>query len=216
VSPQRLLGADVLAEQSEEESIYEELSEEESEDIVYQRATASSEDIRKVLTLQDELQRAIERERLEQVSGQETAPEVDYEGDRTSILTATENTNVMSTPTLVKVQPFGGNTGESLESFFRRFDWAARWAAYPQYPAGEEGVLLKEMDTVMMMQHNLTGRAFAESETFSTATFASVTAFKEALERAFPRSGMVVPKEDQRKVKALRYYETLSVIDPKT
>jgi hypothetical protein len=27
---------------------------------------------------------------------------------------------------------------------------------------------------------------------------------------------MVVPKEDQRKVKALRYYDTLSVIDPKT
>jgi hypothetical protein len=52
-------GADIFAEQSEEESVYEELSEEES-DIVPQRARASSEDIQKVLTLEDELQRAIE------------------------------------------------------------------------------------------------------------------------------------------------------------
>jgi hypothetical protein len=212
VSPQRPLGADIFAEQSEEESVYEELSEEESEDIVPQRAMASSEDIRKVVTLPDELQRAVEREKLEQVSGREAAPEVDYEGDSERIFTTTKNTNAMSTPTLVEVQPFRGNAGESLESFFRRFDWPVRWSAYPQYPAGEEGVLLKEMDTVMMMQHNLTGRAFANRR----RSFVSVTAFKGALEQAFPRSGMAVPKGDQRKVKALRYYETLSVIDPRT
>jgi len=43
-----------------------------------------------------------------------------------------------------------------------------------------------------------------------------VQAFKGALRQAFPQSETVVAsKEDQRKVKALRFYETLSIIDQK-
>ena len=45
----------------------------------------------------------------------------------------------MTTPTSLKIPPFGGTPGENLNGFFRRFDRAVRWAVYPQYPTGEEG-----------------------------------------------------------------------------
>jgi len=44
-----------------------------------------------------------------------------------------------------------------------------------------------------------------------------VQAFKDALRQAFPQSETVAAsKEDQRKVKALRFYQTLSISDPET
>jgi len=68
-----------------------------------------------------------------------------------------------------------------------------------------------------MIQDNLIGKALEELGAFPEAAYESVQAFKDALRQAFPQSEVVVAsKEDQRKVKALRFYETLSIIDPVT
>jgi len=73
------------------------------------------------------------------------------------------------------------------------------------------------MDMALMIQDNLIGKALEESDTLPEAAYEFVPAFKDALRQAFPQSETVVAsKEDQRKVKALRFYETLSIIDPET
>jgi hypothetical protein len=123
----------------------------------------------------------------------------------------------MTPPTPLRIPPFGGAPGENLRNFFRRFDQAVRWVVYPPYPPGEEGKKQKEMDMAWMIQNNLVGKAREESDAFPEAAYKSVEAFKDALIQAFPQSETVVAsKEEQRKFKALRYYETLSIIDPET
>jgi hypothetical protein len=52
----------------------------------------------------------------------------------------------MLSPTWVKVQPFGGTTGENLDSFLRRFDRAVRCAVFPEYADTHEGRELKDSD----------------------------------------------------------------------
>jgi len=69
----------------------------------------------------------------------------------------------------------------------------------------------------LMIQDNLIGKALEESDAFPEAAYESVQAFKDALRQAFPQSETVVAsKEDQRNVKALRFYEALFIIDPET
>ena len=117
-----------------------------------------------------------------------------------------EEVTTMTSPTSLRIPPFGGTPGENLSSFFRRFDRAVRWVVYPRYPAGEEGRRQKEMDMALMIQDNLIGKALEESDAFPEAAYESLQAFKEALRQAFPQSETVAAsKEDQRKVKAVFY-----------
>jgi hypothetical protein len=68
-----------------------------------------------------------------------------------------------------------------------------------------------------MIQNSLVGKVPEESDAFPEAAYESVKAFKDALRQAFPQSETVVTsKEEQRKVKALSFYETLYIIDPET
>jgi hypothetical protein len=73
------------------------------------------------------------------------------------------------------------------------------------------------MDIVWIIQDNLVGKALKVSDTFPDAAHESIQAFKDALRQAFPQSGTVVASlKNQRKVKALRFYDTLSMTDPET
>jgi hypothetical protein len=73
------------------------------------------------------------------------------------------------------------------------------------------------MDMAWMIQNSLVGKVPEESDAFPEAAYESVEAFKDALRQAFPQSETVVTsKEEQRKVKALSFYETLYIIDPET
>jgi hypothetical protein len=196
-------------------------SEEDSDEEVLERWVAYPQDIQRVLNLQEELERARERERDEQISERGVIPFTDNHGSE-DISSITHHMNAegaatMTTPTPLRIPPFGGAPGENLRNFFRRFDQAVRWVVYPPYPPGEEGKKQKEMDMAGMIQNSLVGKALEESDTFLEAAYESVEAFKEAPRQAFPQSETVVAsKEDQRKVKALRFYETQSIIDPET
>ena len=48
-----------------------------------------------------------------------------------------EEATVMTTPTSLRIPPFGGTPGENLNGSFRRFDRAVRWVVYPRYPTCE-------------------------------------------------------------------------------
>jgi hypothetical protein len=88
---------------------------------------------------------------------------------------------------------------------------------YPPYPPGEEGKKQKEVDMAGMLLNSLVGKALKEVDAFPEVAYESVEGFKDALRQAFPQSDTVVAsKEEQRKVKAMRFYETLSIIDPET
>jgi len=123
---------------------------------------------------------------------------------------------VTISPTSVKIPPFGGTLGETLDSFLRRFDRAARWAVDPLHPNNAKVARQKELEMPLMLQDNLIGKAPEESEAFRETAYVSAQAFKKALKKAFPRSETAVSKADQRRAKALRYYETLSIGDPET
>jgi hypothetical protein len=73
------------------------------------------------------------------------------------------------------------------------------------------------MGMVLMIPDNLVGKALEVSDAFAEAAYDSVQAFKDALRQAFPQLETVVASmEDLRKVKELRFYQTLSIIDPET
>ena len=196
-------------------------SEECSDEEIPERWIAYPQDVQRVLNQQEELERVKEQAKKEQLSEQEidlsTDSDSSDDASSTTYRTDGEEATAMTTPTSLRIPPFGGTPGENLNSFLRRFDRAVRWAVFPRYPAGEEGEMQKEMDMGLMIQDNLIGKALEESDAFPEAAYESVQAFKDALRQAFPQSEAVVTsKEDQRKVKALRFYETLSIIGPET
>ena len=194
---------------------------EDSDEETLERWVAHPGDIQRILNLEKELERVKERARTEQESEREVTPSTDNDGSDDSLPNTChmdgEEVTTMTSPTSLRIPPFGGTPGENLSSFFKMFHRAVRWVVYPRYPAGEEGRRQKEMDMALVIQDNFIGKALEESDAFPEAAYESVQAFKEALRQAFPQSETVAAsKEDQRKVKALRFYETLSIIDPET
>ena len=105
---------------------YEEGSDEETPE----RWVAHPGDIQRILSLQEELERAKERARKEQASERVVTPSTDNDGSDNSLSDIYhmdgEEVTTMTTPTLLKIPPFGGTPGENLSSFFRRFDRAVR------------------------------------------------------------------------------------------
>jgi len=89
------------------------------------------------------LERAKVRARKEQASEREVTPSTDNDGSDNSLsdIYHMDGEEVMTTttPTSLRIPPFGGTPVENLSSFFRRFDRAVRWVVHPRYPAGEEG-----------------------------------------------------------------------------
>ena len=162
-----------------------------------------------------------ERARKEKASEWAGSPSTDNDCSDNSLSDTyhmdAEEVMTMITHTSLRIPPFGGTQDENLSNFFRRFDRAVRWVVYARYPASAEGMRQKEMDMALMIQDNLVGKALEESVIFPEAAYESVQAFKDALRQAFPQPETVMAsEEDQWKVKALRLYKTLFIIDPET
>jgi len=137
--------------------------EEDSDEETPERWVAYPGHIRRILSLQEELERVKERARKEQASERVGTPSTDNDGSDNSPSDSyhmdAEEVTTMNTPTSLRIPQFGSTPGENLSSFFRRFDRAIRWVVYPRYPAGEEGRRQKEMDMALMIQDNLIGKA---------------------------------------------------------
>jgi len=142
--------------------------EENSDKEVLERWVAQPGDIQRIHSLQEELERAKERTRKEKQSEREVTLFTDNDRSDDSLPNTChmdgEEVTTMTSPTSLRIPPFGGTPGENLSSFFRRFDRAVQWVVYPRYPAGEEGRSQKEMDMALMIQDNLIGKALEESD----------------------------------------------------
>jgi len=126
--------------------------------------------------------------------------------------TDSEVATATTTPTSLEIPAFGGS---------REKRWTASSGGLTERYDGQDtrGVRRgrNEMDMALIIQDKLIAKALEESGAFPEAASESVRTIKDAPRYAPQLSETVMgSKEDRRKVKSLRFHETVSIIDPAT